>query len=572
MSAIGQIPIAPSVTAPIPLGAITATSLASLTLTQQESIVRGTIVVTPTQSYVYTGYGDKTLIASYVELVSSGFTIDSELASHEADTTNVHGITNTAQLATTSNIETHRLDSTDVHGIYDTAYLTYKEENAGEYHRNLLGWPSASMISARGTEQSFHNYGALPTLFDGTEGWSTTSRPIYYVPIFIKNTASVGFSLRIPVKNYSGFISAALFAGDNYNATSQPTSNGHMTLVANLGTSLAVNVEDETAVFTPVSFQVRRGWHFIAISFSIDPTGKVYRSVYSPNGPTTAEQMMGMQQRRSFFENTAEKQRRIGSVIRRVDNAPTWPPDTSTAPRLLNYVENPVTPDLIYQWNGPDGTVPVFNEMNPRATYMEPSIDYTTFSPLQRFNDGSYPATPTILSTASASPQGGYNLVASAVPGAYNASTSTRFQIDIGSVAHKVTQVAFYARSTASGPTTVLTALSSGVIDPYPNIFLSTTSIPTTGTWTQVTLSYVGTTLLSQLSRLVIAGYGGSSVASSGNWRIDNIEIRGTYKHPDSPANWSGMNTNNHYFGFSEVVPLFYWGYNTLISGGGSSV
>ena len=71
MSAIGQIPIAPSVTAPIPLGAVTATSLASLTLDQQASIVRGTIVVTATQSFVYTGYGSKTSSASYVGLVSS---------------------------------------------------------------------------------------------------------------------------------------------------------------------------------------------------------------------------------------------------------------------------------------------------------------------------------------------------------------------------------------------------------------------------------------------------------------------------------------------------------------------
>jgi hypothetical protein len=106
MSAIGQIPIAPSVTAPIPLGAITATSLASLTLTQQESIVRGTIVVTATQSFVYTGYGSKTSSASYVELVSSGYTTDSELASHEADTTNIHGIANTANLALTGHTHT----------------------------------------------------------------------------------------------------------------------------------------------------------------------------------------------------------------------------------------------------------------------------------------------------------------------------------------------------------------------------------------------------------------------------------------------------------------------------------
>ena len=82
MSAIGQIPIAPSVTAPIPLGAVTATSLASLTQPQQDSITRGTIVVTATQSFVYKGLGDKTSPANYVELVSSGYTTDTELSTH----------------------------------------------------------------------------------------------------------------------------------------------------------------------------------------------------------------------------------------------------------------------------------------------------------------------------------------------------------------------------------------------------------------------------------------------------------------------------------------------------------
>jgi len=548
MSAIGQIPIAPSVTAPIPLGAITATSLASLTQLQQDSIVRGTVVVTATGTFVYTGYGSKTSSANYVVLVD------------------------TAQFATLANIETHRQDQDDVHGIYDTAYLAYKEDSSNIYHRNLLGWPSGSMTSARGTEQSFHNYGSSPTLFDGTEGWSTTSRVIYYVPIFIKNTASAQFSLRIPVKNYSGFISAALFAGDNYNGSTQPTSNGHMTLVRNLGTNLAVNAEDETAVFSPATFGVKRGWHFIALSFTTDPTGKVYRSIYSPNGPTPAEQMFGMQQRRSFIEDTTEKQRRIGSVIRRVDGAPTWPPDTSTAPKLFNYVENPVTPKLIYQFTGPDGSVAVSNTNNTRPSYMEPSIDYSSYAypSVQRFNDGNSPS-PALLSFASVSAQGGYNLLASAVAGAYNINTSTRFQIDFSSAAHRITEYKFYTRSTSTGPTNIQTFINSGLSSPSSGLTSSNAAVSTTSTWQIASFSPAGIAPLSTYTQLQIIGYGGTSAAASGNWRIDNIEIRGTYKHPDSPADWSGMNSSNHYFGFSEVVPLFYWGYNGLVTAGGYS-
>ena len=572
MPAIGQVPIAPAVASPIPVGAISISSLAALTLAQQDTIVRGTIVVTPTQTYVYTGAGSKTSSASYIDLIGAGNTTDAELSTHEADTTNVHGITNTANLALTSDLETHRLDSTDVHNIYDTAYLTYKEEISSIPHRNLLGWPSASMTSPRGTEQSFYEYTSAPTLFDGTEGWLTTSRPIYYVPIFIKNTASVQFTLRIPVKNYSGFISAALFAGDNYNGTTQPTSNGHMTLVANIGTNLVVSAEDATAVFTPATFPVRRGWHFIALCFSIDPTGKVYRSVYSPTGPTPAEQMFGMQQRRSFIDHTTEKQRRIGSVIRRVDGAPTWPPSTSTAPKLFNYVENPVTPKLIFQFHGPDGSVAVTDPMNPRATYAEPSIDYAAIL-IERFNDASYPTTPTLLSFASVSPQGGYNLLASAVPGALNVSSSTRFQIDFSSAGHKITEYRFYSRSTSTGPTNYQARILSGPSSPSVSLygFSPAGGLSTTSTWQQQINSTAGIAALSTFTQFQIIGFGGSAAAVSGNWRIDDIEIRGTYRIPESPASWAGMSPSSHFFGLSEVVPLFHWGYNSLITSGGHS-
>lgn len=610
MPVIGQVPISPAVTAPIPLGAISVSSLGALTLAQQESIVRGTIVITPTQSLVYTGYGDKTNAANYVELVSPGYTTDSELAAHEADTTNIHGIADTSQLATLSNlsayatttalsnhesdttnihgiantaslatqtnvsdaIEAHRIDETDVHGVFNTAYLTYKEEISGIFHRNLLGWPSEKLSSPRGTEQSFLSYGSAPTLFDGTEGWASNSRPIYYVPIFIKNYASVQFTLRIPVKNYSGSISAALFAADNYNGTTQPTSNGHMTLVANFG-SISVAPESEVCQFNPATFSVRRGWHFVALSFSIDPAGKVYRSVYSPSGPTLAEYMLDSQ-RRSYFEDTAEKQRRIGSVIRRVDAAPTWPPSTSTAPNLLNYIENPVTPKLIYQWNGPDGSVAVNNDMDAKHTFMEPSIDNVTYQNITRFNDASYPSTPVILSTASPSPQGGYNLLASAVPGALSTTLSTRFQIDFASVLHRITEIRFYSRSTSSGPANVRTRIWSGSVTASNLLVDQDTSTLTTGTWQQFiySLSGFGNPQLFAVSSIHFYGYNGTLGASAGNWRLDNIELRGTYRIPESPANWTGMNPANHYFGLSEVVPLFYWGYNTVVSGGGSSV
>ncbi len=108
MPAIGQVPIAPAVAAPIPVGAISVSSLAALTLSQQETIERGTVVVTPTQTYVYIGVGGKTSSASYIDLIGAGVSTDTEvstsinqalgmgISTHNLQTTSVHGITNTA--------------------------------------------------------------------------------------------------------------------------------------------------------------------------------------------------------------------------------------------------------------------------------------------------------------------------------------------------------------------------------------------------------------------------------------------------------------------------------------------
>ena len=57
-------------------------------------------------------------------------TADSKISTHNDDTTNVHGIANTANLATNSSVSTavsdHNADSTNVHGIADTADLATK--------------------------------------------------------------------------------------------------------------------------------------------------------------------------------------------------------------------------------------------------------------------------------------------------------------------------------------------------------------------------------------------------------------------------------------------------------------
>ena len=59
----------------------------------------------------------------YTNILTS---IDNAVTGHNNASLNVHGIANTANLATTSDISTHNSDTTDVHGIADTAALATK--------------------------------------------------------------------------------------------------------------------------------------------------------------------------------------------------------------------------------------------------------------------------------------------------------------------------------------------------------------------------------------------------------------------------------------------------------------
>lgn len=70
-----------------------------------------------------------TTAAAYTsgEISSLHTTLTGEISTHNSDTTNVHGIANTANLATQSDVDsavsTHNADTTSVHGISDTTQL-----------------------------------------------------------------------------------------------------------------------------------------------------------------------------------------------------------------------------------------------------------------------------------------------------------------------------------------------------------------------------------------------------------------------------------------------------------------
>jgi hypothetical protein len=81
---------------------------------------------------------------------------DTAVQNHEADTTNVHGIADTAALATKTYadnaVATHNEDTTNVHGISDTAALATKA-----YADNAVSQEAITTASNLGTAVSNHN-------------------------------------------------------------------------------------------------------------------------------------------------------------------------------------------------------------------------------------------------------------------------------------------------------------------------------------------------------------------------------------------------------------------------------
>src|SRR5574343_717930 len=77
---------------------------------------------------------------------------DAGLAAHEADTTNIHGIVDTAALATTAGLAAHEADTTNIHGIADTAALSTTAAVAATYAP--LSSPTLTTPSAKTTQDT----------------------------------------------------------------------------------------------------------------------------------------------------------------------------------------------------------------------------------------------------------------------------------------------------------------------------------------------------------------------------------------------------------------------------------
>ncbi len=69
------------------------------------------------------GIADTALLATTANVEAANQAASGALSEHAADTTSIHGIADTSLLATTADITTHNSDTTGVHGIADTSLL-----------------------------------------------------------------------------------------------------------------------------------------------------------------------------------------------------------------------------------------------------------------------------------------------------------------------------------------------------------------------------------------------------------------------------------------------------------------
>jgi hypothetical protein len=120
-------------------GVATLDGTGKIPVAQLGNIIDGAPAALDTLNEIATMLGDgstlgATVVAAISNLDDAIGVVQTNLNTHEADTTNVHGIGDTAELATLTSVSgsistavsTHTADTTDIHGIADTALLATK--------------------------------------------------------------------------------------------------------------------------------------------------------------------------------------------------------------------------------------------------------------------------------------------------------------------------------------------------------------------------------------------------------------------------------------------------------------
>ena len=175
----------------------------------------------------------------------------------------------------------------------------------------------------------------------------------------------------------------------------------------------------------------------------------------------------------------------------------------------------------------------VYWNMNDLTTPTSNAVSNLTVSPLSQGNTTTVGGTTNsvssgytfLLNSATTTASGSFNLTFSAKTGALVTGSSSYMAVTLTPAAGysgTVNAIGFGARSTGGGPTTL--SLRSS-LDGYAADVASFSAL-TGGTWAYFTNSFSSPVAISSSSPLTMRLYGsGGSSATSGNWRIDDLQL-----------------------------------------------
>ena len=175
----------------------------------------------------------------------------------------------------------------------------------------------------------------------------------------------------------------------------------------------------------------------------------------------------------------------------------------------------------------------VYWNMNDLTTPTSNAVSNLTVSALSQGNTTTTGGTTTsvssgytfLLNTATTTASGSFNLIFSARTGTLDTGSSSYMAVTLTPAAGysgTVSAIGFGSRSTPSGPTTLsLRSSADGYAADVASFSPSTTS-----NWAYFTNSFSSPVAFSSSSPLTLRLYGsGGSGASSGNWRLDDLQL-----------------------------------------------
>ena len=175
----------------------------------------------------------------------------------------------------------------------------------------------------------------------------------------------------------------------------------------------------------------------------------------------------------------------------------------------------------------------VYWNMNDLTTPTSNAVSNLTVSPLSQGNTTTTGGTTTsvssgytfLLNSATTTASGSFNLIFSAKSGTLDTGSSSYMAVTLTPAAGysgTVSAIGFGSRSTPSGPTTL--SLRSSADGYAADVASFSPSI--TSNWAYFTNSFVNPVQFSSSSPLTLRLYGsGGSSASSGNWRLDDLQL-----------------------------------------------